>query len=306
MNSFELSYQAHKNNLKQKIIDEKEERFSSIKNKDCINYQIVKKYLDILQPFLKDRRSWLTIGDYNGLEANYLLERGQEAVASDITDIFLQEAEKEGLIKEYREINVEDINLPDDSFDYVLCKEAFHHFPKAYLGLYEMIRCSKNATILIEPIDILSKMPLLLFTKNVLDRINPLIINKIWSNRFSFETVGNYVFKISEREIEKIAMGLGFSCIAFKRINMILNVKLDKSVTSQTPINVRGWKVINRRIKFANLISFLRVIPYNHLCCVVFKTKPDDETRDGMKKAGYMIIDLAENPYLKTMADNAY
>lgn len=51
------------------------------------------------------------------------------------------------------------------------------------------------------------------------------------------------MFKISEREIEKIAMGLGFPC---------------------------------------------------------------DETRDGMKKAGYMIIDLAENPYLKTMADNAY
>ena len=149
-------------------------------------------------------------------------------------------------------------------------------------------------------------MPLLLFTKNVLDRINPLLINKIWRNRFSFETVGNYVFKISEREIEKVAMGLGFRCIAFKRINMILNVKLDKAITSQTPMHKKGWKKITRRLRFKNLLGFLKIIPYNHLCCVVFKTNPDLEIREGMKRAGYMIIDLAENPYLKGMADSTY
>jgi len=306
MKNSELSYQAHRNNLHRQVIDEKEERLSSIKNKDCINYQIVKKYLDILRPFLSKPVNWLTIGDYNGLEANYLLEHGQKALASDITDVFLQEAHKEGLINQYREINVEDIDLPDDSFDYVLCKEAFHHFPKAYLGLYEMIRCSKNATILIEPIDIITKMPLLLFIKNILDRVNPLAINKLWRNRFSFETVGNYVFKISEREIEKVAMGLGFPCIAFKKINMVLNVKLDKAITSQTPMHKKGWKKINRRLSFKNLLGYLRIIPYNHLCCVVFKTNPDPEIRKHMQRAGFMVIDLAKNPYLKSMAESTY
>jgi len=306
MKNSELSYQAHKNNLHRQILDEKEERLFSIRNKDCINYQIVKKYLDILQPFLIEQSNWLTIGDYNGLEANYLLDRGQNVVASDITDVFLQEAHKEGLIKQYREINVEDIDLPDDSFDFVLCKEAFHHFPKAYLGLYEMIRCSKKASIIIEPIDIITKMPLLLLVKNVLDRFNPQAINKIWRNRFSFETVGNYVFKISEREIEKVAMGLGLRCIAFKRINIILNIKLDKTITSQTPMHKKGWQQINRKLRFKNLLGFLRIIPYNHLCCVVFKTDPDFETRKRMKRAGYVIIDLPENPYLKSMAENTY
>lgn len=302
MKDFELSYQAHTNNLRSKI-GEKEERLFCIKNKDCIAYQIIKTTLDILQPFLNEKNNWLTIGDYNGLEANYFLNQNQNAVASDIADIFLQEAEKEGLIKNFKIINVEKIDYPDEAFDYVLCKEAFHHFPKAYLGLYEMIRCSKKASIIIEPIDIITKMPLLLFIKNVLDRINPMWINKIWRNRFSFETVGNYVFKISEREIEKIAMGMGFPCIAFKRINLKLDLKLDKSVLLQTPMDERAWKKVQRSIRLINIISYLKIIPFNHLCCVVFKTRPSDDIRKSMSKLGYVIIDLPANPYLKKMAN---
>lgn len=303
MKDFELSYQAHTNNWRSKI-GEKKERLFCIKNKDCIAYQIVKTTLDILQPFLNEKNHWLTIGDYNGLEANYLLNQNQSAVASDIADTFLQEAEKEGLIKNFKPINVEKIDYPDEAFDYVLCKEAFHHFPRAYLGLYEMIRCSKKASIIIEPIDIITKMPLLLFIKNVLDRINPMWINKIWRNRFSFEKVGNYIFKISEREIEKIAMGMGFPCIAFKRINFKLDLKLDKSVLLQTPMDERAWKKVQRSIRLINIFSNLKIIPFNHLCCVVFKTRPSDDTRKSMSKLGYVIIDLPANPYLKKMANN--
>lgn len=298
MNGIELSYQAHKDNLKNKIA-EINDRLFCIKNNDCIGYQITKRTLDITQPFQKERKSWLTIGDYNGLEANYLLKSNQNAVASDITDIFLREAANEGLIKEYKIVNVEEIDYPDDSFDYVFCKEAFHHFPKAFIGLHEMIRCSKNAAILIEPIDILSKIPLLLFIKNILDRINPMLINKIWRNRFSFESVGNYVYKISEREIEKLAMGMGLPCIAFKKINILLDLKLDPSIVRQSPINFSKWKKIQRKIKTKNFFSYIGLIPHNHLCCAIFKAKPDIETIKQMKKLGYTIINLPENPYLK-------
>jgi ubiquinone/menaquinone biosynthesis C-methylase UbiE len=118
--------------------------------------------------------------------------------------------------------------------DYVFCRESFHHFPRAYLGVYEMIRVAKKGVILIEPIDILSKVPLVLLIKNLCDLVSPTIINKIWKNRFSWETVGNYVFKISEREIEKIAMGIGLPCIAFKEINKI-QVKEDTMVVPMKP-----------------------------------------------------------------------
>jgi len=168
MNKVELSYQAHVNNLQEKI-GEKEERLLHIRNHDCLGYQVIKRTLDLLQPFFDSAGDWLTIGDYNGLEANYLLDNRQRVVASDISDIFLQEAQTAGLIEEFKVVNVEKIDYPDESFDYVFCKEAFHHFPKAYMGLYEMIRCAKKAAIIIEPIDIITRMPLLLFIKNILD-----------------------------------------------------------------------------------------------------------------------------------------
>jgi len=302
MNDIELSYRAHQRNLESKISETKL-RLAHIINKDCIGYQITKKTLDVIFPFLATKSKWMTIGDYNGLEANYLLNNNQEATASDISDVFLLESKNEGLIDEFCTVNVEKIQYADDSFDYVFCKEAFHHFPKAFLGLYEMIRCSKKAAIIIEPIDIITKMPLLLLVKNILDRIHPLLINKIWRNRFSFETVGNYVFKISEREIEKIAMGAGLPCIAFKKINLMLDLKTDDDIVRETPLNRKHWKKILRMVWVKDTLSSLHLIPFNHLCCVVFKSPPDIETKKRMVGLGYTIIELPANPYVEKMAN---
>lgn len=74
-----------------------------------------------------------------------------------------------------------------------------HHFPRPYAALYEMIRVAREAIVIIEPQDPISKMPLLLSLVNICGKINPNFINKIWKNRFSFEPVGNYVYKVSER-----------------------------------------------------------------------------------------------------------
>ncbi len=79
MDKIELSYQAHKNNLDLRK-EEIEERLFGIKNNDCIGYQATKNTVDVIKPFLKSRNRWLTIGDYNGLEANYLLKNNQDAV----------------------------------------------------------------------------------------------------------------------------------------------------------------------------------------------------------------------------------
>ena len=297
MNNVELLYQAHSENLKSQI-HEKDDRFSQIKNKDCIAYKNTKRTVDIIEPFTKESKKWLTIGDYIGLEANYLLGKNQDVIASDISEIFLKEAKNEGLIKEYSIVNVEKIHFQDNEFDYVFCKEAYHHFPRAFLGLYEMVRTCKKATIIIEPIDIISKMPALLLLKNILDRFNPYLINKLWRNRFSFEEVGNYVFKVSEREIEKIAMGMGAPCIAFKKINMLLDLKTDKETLYETPHNKKQWGKILRRFKFKNFLCKLHIIPYNHLGCVIFKEMPTEELKNDLKKLDYIIIDLPKNPYV--------
>jgi hypothetical protein len=287
-----VAHEKHMNDL----IHEKDQRLFTLKNKDCVAYILNIRTLKILAPFLNKNNTWLTIGDYNGFEAKYFLEHDQTVIASDISDPFLKEAKAENLITDFLKENVEHLSLANDSMDYVSCREAFHHFPRAYLGAYEMIRVAKKAAILIEPIDILCKMPLVLLIKNICDRISPTLINKIWKNRFSWETVGNYVFKISEREVEKMAMGIGLPCIAFKEINVILNIKED---ITTVPANQKLLKKIYRKIKFLNILCKLRIIPYNTLCSVIFKEMPDNDLLESLKSNGYKIIKLPANPYLK-------
>jgi hypothetical protein len=162
-----------------------------------------------------------------------------------------------------------------------------------------MIRVSRIATILVtEPIDILSKMSLLVLIKNVCDRMHPLLINKLWKNRFSWETVGNYVFKISEREIEKIAMGMGLPYIAFKRFEIFASHKTIDGM-SDVPINQKLYRKIKMKLAGRSFISSLGIVPHSSLCCVVFKEQPGEEIVKKMKDKGFITIQLPANPYLK-------
>ena len=296
-NMIDSNYQAQESNII-KMVREKEQVLFHIKNQNCAAYKLIAEPLELLTPFFDTSKTWLTIGDYSGLEANYLLERHQNVIATDLSDAILKEAKSDGLIKEYSKQNVEKLTYNDNSFDYVVCKEAYHHFPRAYLGLYEMIRVSKTATVLVtEPIDILSKMSLLVFIKNICDTINPLFINRIWKNRFSWESVGNYVFKISEREIEKIAMGIGLPCIAFKRYD---NFKSHEHIEGlfDVPINQKLYRKIKIKLAFRSFLSSLGFIPHGSLCCVLFKEQPSEKIIKNMKERGFITIPLPKNPYL--------
>jgi len=296
-NNIDSNYQAQESNIINMVRD-KEHVLFHIKNQNCAAYKLYSEPLKFLTPFFDSNKTWLTIGDYSGLEANYLLQRNQHVVASDLSDAILKEAASEGLIHEYSKQNVERLTYNDNAFHYVVCKEAFHHFPRAYLGLYEMLRVSKAATVLVtEPIDILSKMSLLVFVKNICDTIHPSFINKIWKNRFSWESVGNYVFKISEREIEKMAMGMGLPCIAFKRYD---NFKSHTTINGlmDVPVNHRVFRKIKMKLAMRGFISSLGMIPHGSLCCVVFKEQPGEKVIQGMKKLGFLIHPLPKNPYL--------
>jgi 2-polyprenyl-3-methyl-5-hydroxy-6-metoxy-1,4-benzoquinol methylase len=289
------SHAAHEAHMHDHYKNNQEFKFFHIKNKDCVSYQTNIRSLNMLSPFWSTKSSWLTVGDYNGLEANFLFEKGLQATAADISDVYLIEAKEVGLIDNFSKQNVENLSYLNESFDYVMCREAFHHFPRAYLGLYEMMRVSRRAAIIIEPIDIVSKMPLLLFIKNITDRFNPLLINKIWKNRFSFETSGNYVFKIGEREIEKMAMGAGLPMIAFRSMNVIASIK---EYALDVPINKPLYNKLMRRIKFLNFLNYFGIIPANSLVCIIFRQVPDEEVLNKMKKLKYKIIPLEKNPYL--------
>ncbi|MEW5894403.1 MAG: class I SAM-dependent methyltransferase, partial [Candidatus Omnitrophota bacterium] len=147
--------------------------------------------------------TWLTIGDgrYGG-DARYILEKGGKVIASDISDILLKEAKKAGYITDYRKENAESLSFQDLQFDYVFCKESYHHFPRPMLALYEMLRVSKKAVVLIEPNDdyISTRVLHVLFRK--IKNLIKLFLRKGVLNYW--EESGNYGFSLSKREVEKV------------------------------------------------------------------------------------------------------
>lgn len=292
------SYEAHMSHHK-KHFEEGLDYLYALRNPKSLERRTLCRVYDVFHSLLKESCSWLTIGDFTGVEAMYLTEQGQKAMASDISDVYIKEAHRLKLIDAYDRINVEQIEYGEDAFDYVLCKESFHHFPRAYLGLYEMIRVAKKGVVLIEPTDAFCKMSSLVFLKNFCDLFNPNLINKLWKNRYSWEVVGNYVFKLSEREVEKAAMGMGLPCIAFKGVNIRLKpIPESWGDPKKIPIDKRLERKLDRYIARRDLLCKLGIIPHNNLCAIIFKEKPSAELLEDLRRDHFQVIELPPNPYL--------
>ncbi len=110
--------------------------------------------LNKILPFISDAGELLTIWDGRfGTDANFIIKNGGKAHASDISDKLLKIGYEKGFTKEFSRQNAEKLNFKNNSFDYVLIKEAFHHCPRAWIALHEAFRVSRKAVILIEPSD---------------------------------------------------------------------------------------------------------------------------------------------------------
>ena len=290
------SYNAQKKHLEKMIATDCEFSLKRLEKKDTIDYWRHERMYELLRPFINPLEKWLTIGDGIGTDANWLIEQGTSALASDLTDDILKESFKRKFITEYKQENAEHLSFSDGSFSYVLCKESFHHFPRPYIALYEMIRVANKAAIIIEPIDIVLKMPMIMWIKNFFDKIDVNLINKIWKNRYSFEEVGNYVYKVSEREIEKVAMGINLPAIAFKGLHDYYTTSID---LSEPLTNLKYFRLVRNKIRFRTFLSRMGIIPYQNYCSVIFKELPSGQVKQKLKSMGYKYIELPKNPYIK-------
>ncbi len=297
----ETSYLSHESWFAKQYPDQ-EKRLNTIRKwqksieNNTIDYWLHERLFELANPLINSGESWLTVGDGYGFDANYFKRKGCTVMATDIGGAFLPLVKDLHLIDNFSVENVEKLTFEDNSFDYVFCKEAYHHFPRAYLGVYEMIRVAKKAIILTEPQDPLTKMPLMLAVKNILDRFDPTILQKYWKNRYSFEEVGNYVFKLSDREMEKIAMGMNLPAIAFKGINnSYWKAGLDTEIANN---NSQAFRKIQSKLRRDNFLCKLGVLPYQVLSAVIFKTLPTQDTIAKLKNEGYLYYEFPKNPYL--------
>lgn len=274
----------------------KDEKFarSWLDSKTVDAWRHIRMYQALDSLLSSEESNWLTIGDGRyGVDSMYLAHRGARVTASDIDDTLLKEAKELNLISSFSKENAESLSFADSSFDYVLCKESYHHFNRPMIALYEMLRVAVKGVVLIEPNDqyigysvikhiMLSLLNKLLFT-----------VNKAIP-RHSFETTGNFIYTVSRRELEKVALSLNLRYIAFRGINdsYIEGVEFEKMSQDS-----KLFKLIRYKIFLRDLLVKLRIIDSDLLTVVLFKQAPDAKLLDRLKCDGFDITVLPENPY---------
>lgn len=294
----QLSYRSHEKQYCNLTCDDKHKKNANtifeIGTIDTWRHLRMYKPLDSLLTAYPNAK-WLTVGDGRyGTDAHYIQEKGLKVLATDISDILLKEGQKIGFIDDYKKENAESLSFANEQFDFVLCKESYHHFPRPMIALYEMLRVAKKGVVLIEPYDRYTAPNFLevLFTK-CFDLVK-IILHKN-NIRHDFEVSGNYVYGISKREIEKVALGMNYKVVAFNGVSDYYVKGVENEKTSRTNKLFIKVKTV---LFFKNLLVNLKLKQHSLLIAVIYKKDPPLTVKETLSKDGYEVITLPENPYL--------
>ena len=246
--------------------------------------------------------NWLTVGDGRyGTDANALLSLGvKDVMCTDISDKLLRIGNENGFINQYSAENAENMSFENESFDFVLCKEAYHHFPRPHIALHEMFRVSKVGVILIEPCDAKISTPFFDILFPFIKKIRRKILNREYDDSgHAFEPVGNYVFSVSERELEKVQLGMHRRHLAFHSINDYYEsgfefLRLDTFEQSERKKINKAKRSIKRRDR---LVKYGLKSP-DLLASILFKSNPDPLILKSLDEAGWRVKELPNNPYI--------
>jgi SAM-dependent methyltransferase len=246
------------------------------------------RMLDLTMPLWKSDPSatWMTVGDGRyGSDAAYLHSRGITVTATSLTSERLGKAAEMGYIQAFRSENAEAISAAANSFDYVLCKEAYHHFPRPPIALYEMLRVARRAVVLIEPLD----------DVHLLDGAKRLVKRLLRGNASQeFEPAGNYLYRLKVHEIEKLMLAMGGEVVAFKGINDFYHRRLAQHEMTQYGL---PSLIVRLGVAVQNLLARLGLLGYGLGCIVIFKSAATDVEVRSLASSGFKVRHLAKNPY---------
>lgn len=231
--------------------------------------------------------TWITVGDGRyGSDAAYLHSRGAAVTATTLTDERLRIAFERGFIPAFQAENAERMSFADQSVDFVLCKEAYHHFPRPPVALYEMLRVARKGAVLIEPVD----------NPRLLDAAKRMVKRLIRGDReMQFEPSGNFLYRMNVREMEKLLTAMGGRTLAFKGINDFFHRRLATYDATRTNL---GSLVTRLGVAVQNALTAVGLLGYGLGCLVVFQGEPDAKCLEALREAGFRIIQLPRNPYV--------
>ncbi len=216
-----VSYERHRNTYRKKGLKEPKPQ-----NRSLLAYGEKMKLYSFLDPLIEiyPDAKWLVVGDGRFAEGSlYLADKGVSAMPSDIDASLLKNMKQNSMIDDFAEENAENLSFEDNSFDFILCKESFHHFPRPYLALYEMLRVASKGVVLIEPQEWAGRGCVAEFSAKIRN-----VIRKIRGGMemdSTYEETGNFVFRLSLKEMEKISKALNFRYLLWRETNGFYNEK---------------------------------------------------------------------------------
>jgi len=261
------------------------------------------RMLEPVNAFISKNSNWLTIGDGRfGLEAIYLKKRGVNVHSTDIDIELLKISKEMGFIDTYSQQNAEKLTFSENTFDYVLIKEAVHHFQKPWIALYEAFRVSKKGVILLEPRDknlnnqgFRKKLynSILIGLKKIMKR-NPNI------DDYTFEEEArNFIFSISNRELEKFLLAMNYRHLAHTGLNdyYFSGVEYIKYNSKNLKDFLRKQK-LKTFIRIFDLLTHAGFTEFNLAQSILFKQPPSNAVIRRMKNYKWNYKLLPINPYI--------
>lgn len=233
--------------------------------------------------------TWMTVGDGSyGSDAYFIQQKGVDVLATSLTDASLRIAHEKGFLNKFAAVNAEQIPYADHSFDYVLCKEAYHHFPRPAIAFYEMLRVARKGVVLIEPYD---------GPKRLMDLVKEPMKKLLWgkSQTIHFEPSGNFIYRVNPKEMGKKLAGMGYAAIAYKTFNDIYLPRFGKSKTGASG----GYLATRLAILLQDTLCAFRLLNPGLVTLVCFKHMPSEPLLRGIKQSGFPVEKLPLNPYIQ-------
>lgn len=307
----ELSYIRHQSHHREANNHKLAETWARKDTVDAWRHRRMYENVDALIECYPNAR-WLTIGDGRyGTDANYLRDHGCDVLATDLDTHYLEQAQSHGFIDTYSKQNAEALSFEDESFDFVLCKESYHHFPRPHVAVYEMLRVARQGVIIMEPNDheiidheLVENIPPLLNLRRAVAALKRKVLGQSSISILGhqsivpvYEPVGNYVYSISRREIEKLCLGLNLPAYAFKYFN---DVYIDGVEYEKADDENSLFREVCQRLNAMDSSANQSLTSFNYLCVVLCKQQFSDACREACHKRGLTYQELARNPYIQS------
>ncbi len=111
----------------------------------------------------------------------------------------------------------------------------------------------------------------------------------------SYEEIGNYVYSISKREFQKVAVALDLPMVAFREFHDHYIPGVEEEKLAENGPLFREIKSVIKKNKIKKIFGLEKP---NRIQAVIFKTMPKESLIKKLEDMKFDVIRLPKNPYV--------